>query len=176
MRILVTAASIGLLFFSGCDDDGSEDSGEIVRYEIDAGEFNFDIGEPQDSVVPIPHTLLVVQTNGRASYEFADRSQIDFRLSEDDLSRLESDVNSIDFEEADAELSGETREGLPAFSVTHDGTTVDLGDEFTAINDGEGPEVARQMNDLLNELDSLIGHAPGVEAVTDEYLQALKRD
>lgn len=164
-----------LLFLIGCGSNDESPADELVRYEIVAGELSFEFGEPQDSVVPVPDALLVVGEDGEATYEFADHPQIEFRLDDAELSDLEAALDEISFEEADQELSGATEQGLPALSVTHDGTTVHLGDKYLEINYGEGPVVADQMSDLLDELESLLGHAPGVEEATDEYLRGLKR-
>jgi hypothetical protein len=165
---------LGFVTLTGCgtNDAASKDSGELLRYEISAGKLRFVFGEPQDSVVPIPDSLLVVQTDGEATYKFADQPEIEFQLEEADLSRLESDLDEIDFEEASDTIGGPTKKGLPAFSVTHDGTTVDLGDRFTAINEGEGPAVADQMNDLLSGLDKTVNHAPGVDDARNNYIRS----
>ena len=173
--VWMAAVVLALVVWAGCGDDESDENGELLRYEVNAGELDFSFDEPQDSVVRVPNALLVVRTDGRATYDFATERTVHFRLSDDDLAKLKSDLDAIDFEEADEELSGPTTEGLPSFSITHDGTTVRLGDEATEINYGEGPPVADQISDLEDRLGGLMRRAPGVEEATDRYLRELEK-
>jgi hypothetical protein len=160
---------------AGCGGSESDESGELLRYEIEAGELDFSFDEPQDSVVQVPDAVFVVETDGRATYDFADEPTIHFRLSDAELSRLRSELDAIDFQRADEELSGPTTGESPKFSLTHDGTTVELGDEANEINYGEGPIVADQISDLEERLGRLLRRVPAVEKASDEYLRSLKR-
>lgn len=151
-----------MLAVGGCgDDDSAATSTELVRYEITAGVLEFKFGEPQDSVVPIPNSLLVVQANGEATFERGNRGETAFQLDAKDLARLEANLAAVDFEAAEDTLSGTPPKRLPAFSVTHGDIEVDLSDDFFGIADGEGPVVADRMSDLLIDLDRIVRQRPG---------------
>src|SRR3954463_3985764 len=91
---------------------------------------------------------------------------VKFRLSKQQLNDLNATVDDIDFAEADETLSSPPLKKSPAFLLSHDGTTVTLGETFTAINRGEGPEVADQIFDLLDQTEAFLGR-PEIEKASD---------
>jgi hypothetical protein len=87
-----------------------------------------------------------------AVFRVADRPPKRFRVDGTELQDLAAAVDEVDLASAEAEFGGGAAQGRPTFSVSHDGTTLHLGDEFAAINYGEGPELADQVADLLDIL------------------------
>jgi hypothetical protein len=164
--LLLAAMLVAAMVAAGCggDDTPDEETGELVRYEVNGGRLVFDLDSPDDrSVVPIPDAVLVVERNARATFRVADRPAKRFTVAPAEFQDLAAAVDEVDFASAEAEFGGGAAQGRPTFSVSHDGTTLHLGDDFAAITYGEGPELADQVADLLGILGQIAGrgsHAP----------------
>jgi hypothetical protein len=152
----------------GCgSESNAPSSNELVRYEVAAGELGFELGEPQDSVITIPRIRLVVRDDATATYVIGDQPEVDFKVDGRSFSRIQEQLEAIDFAEARRQLDSEQEHGAPVITVAHRGATVELGDKFFGAYDGRGPRMAGRVSYLVDELERVARRSPEARKAVD---------